>query len=81
MSRIEELFDIIISKENAFLQIDIKPDAEDYEEIIENHNAEIADHSHEIDLLFYELIDLTSDEVKIIESSLSANNLYVPLAN
>lgn len=81
IQKIEGAFDIILEKETEFLQKDLKVENDNYEEIIENHNNEIDKYSHEIDQLIYKLIDLTLDEINIIETSLNANNIYVPKNN
>ena len=77
IENIEEMFDLIIEKENNFLMKNVRIENDDYAQIIDNHNQEVSEHYCEIDTNIYKLMKLNDDEIGIIESSLLANNIYV----
>jgi hypothetical protein len=75
---IENLFDLILERENEFLKLNFNHQDDGSEEVINDHNMAVENLFYEIDELIYKLINLNDDEIDIIESSLNANNIYVP---
>jgi hypothetical protein len=45
---------------------------------ITSHNSRVDDHAHNIDLIIYQLLHLTPDEIRTIEDYLKLNDIYLP---
>jgi hypothetical protein len=47
-------------------------------EYTDSHNALVNDNAYNIDLIIYELLHLTTDEIRTIEDYLTLNSIYLP---
>lgn len=74
---IEHYMDDILLLEKQYLQDYSKVKDADIFKFTDSHNLEISVIAYNIDKLFYELLDLSSIEIKCIEDSFRLNNLYI----
>ncbi|MFA6216418.1 MAG: hypothetical protein WDL87_02030 [Candidatus Omnitrophota bacterium] len=78
IKRIEKILDEILVFENKFCSIKCPHDLNIYCQKVILHNMHIDKLAHEIDTIIYSLVNLSSSEIEIIESSLKNNRIYLP---
>ncbi|MPQ47742.1 hypothetical protein GCQ56_12075 [Marinifilum sp. N1E240] len=79
ISFVEQEVDLVLKKESDFLKV--KLTQENNEEEVMKHNSEIDNHVVKIDNAIYDLLELDSDTREIIEITLTANQVYLPINN
>jgi len=75
---IERKFNVIIELEKNCLRKTHSLNTEQWIGEVTNHNLEVDKIAYEIDLLIYELLNLSTVEVDIIEGYLRLNDVYIP---
>lgn len=76
IGEIESYFDDIIRAEKEYLLKSVKLNEET--EMIDKHNRNIDKLAYKIDLIIYDLIKLSKDEIMTIEENLRLNRIYLP---
>jgi hypothetical protein len=76
--KIEGYFDKIIDLERNYLRIAQKLKNAELTEHTEKHNAEVDKIAYDVDHVIYQLLNLTTDEISVIENNLRLNEVYLP---
>jgi len=76
--KIERNFDKIIELEKAVLKGSKDKDDEKFSEELNNHNMEVNRIAYEIDLIIYDILNVSPMEVSTIEENLRLDNIYIP---
>jgi len=80
IDEIERNFDKILSLEKQFCSKKFRHVNKDiYLQVVNSHNMQVGKFAYEIDLLIYSLINLSNNEVEVIEASLRHNRIFLPL--
>jgi hypothetical protein len=76
--KINGYFDQIIGLERNYLAIAQKLKKPELQEHTDKHNMQVDKIAYDIDHIIYQLLNLTTDEISVIEDNLRLNEVYLP---